>query len=61
MRLLDDIRWPLGVSSGGKAELGDILMAEVIDMLATKLRTPLQVQRKRPATLAITHNFPRPG
>ncbi|MDQ1817696.1 hypothetical protein RBA41_30785 [Massilia sp. CCM 9210] len=61
MRLLDYIHWLLGVSSGGKAAPGDILMAEVIDILATRLRTPLQVQRQRPAILAITHIFPRPG
>ncbi|MDQ1831049.1 hypothetical protein [Massilia scottii] len=61
MRLLDYIHWLPGVSSGGKAAPGDILMAEVIDILATRLRTPLQVQRQRPAILAITHIFPRPG
>ncbi|WP_157778812.1 hypothetical protein [Massilia violaceinigra] len=43
MRLLDYLHWLLGVSSGGKVEPGDILMTEVIDMLATRLRTPLQV------------------
>ena len=34
----------LGVSTGNKAEPGDTLTPEAIDMLATKLRTPLQVQ-----------------
>lgn len=38
------IHWLLGVSIGNKTEPGDILTAEAIDMLATKLRTPLQVQ-----------------
>jgi type II secretory pathway predicted ATPase ExeA len=37
------IHWLLGLSSDGKAEPG-ILTAEAIDMLAFKLRTPLQVQ-----------------
>ena len=40
----DYIHWLLGVSSGGQAELGTILTPQAIDMLATKLRTPLQVQ-----------------
>ena len=40
----DDIHWLPGVSTGNEAEPGDILTAEAIDMLATKLRTPLQVQ-----------------
>ncbi|WP_167086759.1 hypothetical protein [Massilia frigida] len=61
MRLLDYLYWLPGVSSGGKAELRDSLMAGVIDILAAKLRTPLQVQRQRPATLAVAHIFPRPG
>jgi hypothetical protein len=34
----------LGVSTGNQAEPGDILTADAIDTLATKLRTPLQVQ-----------------
>jgi|GEM_PF-2664180 len=40
----DYIHWLLGVSTGNKVEPGDILTPEAIDMLATKLRTPLQVQ-----------------
>lgn len=40
----DYIHWLLGVSTGNKSEPGDILMPEAIEMLATKLRTPLQVQ-----------------
>lgn len=40
----DYIHWLLGVSTGNKAEPGDILTPEAVDMLATKLRTPLQVQ-----------------
>ena len=40
----DYIHWLLGVSTGNQAEPADILTAEAIDMLATKLRTPLQVQ-----------------
>jgi type II secretory pathway predicted ATPase ExeA len=40
----DYIHWLLGVSTGNKTEPGDILTAEAIEMLATKLRTPLQVQ-----------------
>lgn len=38
------IQWLLGVCADNKAELGEILTDEAIDILATKLRTPLQVQ-----------------
>lgn len=38
------IQWLLGVSAGNKTEPESILTSEAIDMLATKLRTPLQVQ-----------------
>ncbi|MGS0755790.1 AAA family ATPase, partial [Roseateles sp. GG27B] len=40
----DYIHWLLGVCTGNKADSGDILTAEAIDMLTTKLRTPLQTQ-----------------
>ncbi|WP_426197416.1 hypothetical protein [Massilia sp. DWR3-1-1] len=40
----DYIHWLLGVCTGNKTEPGEILTAEAIDILATKLRTPLQVQ-----------------
>lgn len=38
------IHWLLGVSTGPKASSESILTTDAIDMLATKLRTPLQVQ-----------------
>lgn len=38
------ILWLLGASTANKTEPESILTAEAIDMLATKLRTPLQVQ-----------------
>ncbi|EKS30420.1 ExeA family protein [Afipia felis] len=38
------ILWLLGASTGNKTEPELILTVEAIDMLATKLRTPLQVQ-----------------
>jgi len=38
------IQWLLDVSTGGKNEPESILTTQAIDMLATKLRTPLQVQ-----------------
>ncbi|WP_230089601.1 hypothetical protein [Herminiimonas contaminans] len=40
----DYIHWLLAASTGGKVEPIDIFTAEAINMLATKLRTPLQVQ-----------------
>jgi type II secretory pathway predicted ATPase ExeA len=40
----DYIHWLLGVCTSNNAEPGTILTPEAIDMLATKLRTPLQVQ-----------------
>ncbi|MDM5179790.1 hypothetical protein PO883_21595 [Massilia sp. DJPM01] len=46
MRLLDYLHWLPGLSSGGKAELRDCLMAEVIDMLAAKLRNFLWIAGK---------------
>jgi len=38
------IQWLLGASTANKTEPESILTDEAIDMLATKLRTPLQVQ-----------------
>ncbi|WP_269635760.1 AAA family ATPase [Polaromonas glacialis] len=38
------IQWLLGVCTGNKTGPESILSADAIDMLATKLRTPLQVQ-----------------
>jgi type II secretory pathway predicted ATPase ExeA len=38
------IHWLLGASTAAKTEPESILTTEAIDMLATKLRTPLQVQ-----------------
>ena len=38
------IHWLLGVSAGSKAEPESILTADAIDLLAARLRTPLQVQ-----------------
>lgn len=38
------IHWLLGVSTGNKTGPESILTADAIDLLATKLRTPLQVQ-----------------
>lgn len=38
------IQWLLGASAASKTEPESILTDEAIDMLATKLRTPLQVQ-----------------
>ncbi len=40
----DYIHWLLGISTGNKVESESILTADAIDILATKLRTPLQVQ-----------------
>ncbi len=40
----DYIHWLLGVSTGNKVESESILSTDAIDILATKLRTPLQVQ-----------------
>jgi type II secretory pathway predicted ATPase ExeA len=40
----DYIHCLFGVGSGGQAELGTILTPQAIDMLATKVRAPLQVQ-----------------
>jgi type II secretory pathway predicted ATPase ExeA len=38
------IHWLLGVSAGSKAEPESMLTADAIDLLAARLRTPLQVQ-----------------
>ena len=38
------IYWLLGVSAGSKAEPESMLTADAIDLLAARLRTPLQVQ-----------------
>jgi type II secretory pathway predicted ATPase ExeA len=40
----DYIHWLLGVSTGNKVESESILAADAVNMLATELRTPLQVQ-----------------
>ena len=40
----DYIHWLLGVSTGNTVESESILTADAINILATKLRTPLQVQ-----------------
>jgi len=39
------IHWLLGACSGGKVEVESMLSEEAIDLLATKLRTPLQVEQ----------------
>lgn len=39
------IHWLLDACTGGKREAGAILTPEAIDLLASKLRTPLQIQQ----------------
>jgi 5-carboxymethyl-2-hydroxymuconate isomerase len=43
-RQRDYIHWLLGVSTGNTVESESILTADAIEILATKLRTPLQVK-----------------